>query len=180
MGAIHAAFDISLRGAAAASLMPPLTAAALLRSRLKLRHVQLMVAIDAQRSIHKAASELRMTPPAATRLLSDLESLLGLTLFERTTRGIIATPHGASLIRHARAILGTLAHAGAELEAISAAATGKLIIGVLLVVAPVLRHARCCSSSGALRGSASKCAKARWEVCCRCCCTANSIWWSAA
>lgn len=138
MGAIHAAFDIAPRGHAAFSLMPPRTPDALLRSRLKMRHVQLLVAIDAQRSIHKAAARLGMTQPAATRLLSDLESQLGLTLFERSTRGILPTPHGASLVRHARAILGTLDHARAELDAISVGASGKLTVGVLLVVAPVL------------------------------------------
>jgi DNA-binding transcriptional LysR family regulator len=135
---IHAAFDIAPRGVPAPSLMPPRSTDALLRSRLKMRHIQLMVAVDAQRSIHKAAAQLGMTQPAATRLLSELERLLNLSLFERTTRGIIPTPHGASLVRHARSILGTLDHARAELAAISAGATGKLTLGVLLVVAPVL------------------------------------------
>lgn len=109
-----------------------------LRSRLKMRHVQLLVAIDDHRSIHKAAAGLSMTQPAATKLLSDLEDLLGLRLFERNTRGIVPTPHGESLVRHARAILGTLDHARAELHSISDGALGRISVGVLLVVAPVL------------------------------------------
>lgn len=109
-----------------------------LRSRLKMRHIHLVVAVDELRSIHKAAAALRMTQPAATKLLSDLERVLGMRLFERTTRGIIPTPHGASLVRHARTIVGTLDHARDELAAISTGATGKLTVGVLLVVAPVL------------------------------------------
>jgi DNA-binding transcriptional LysR family regulator len=109
-----------------------------LRSRLKLRHVQLIVAIETQRSIHKAAAQLAITQPAATKLLADLEGLLGLRLFERTTRGIIPTPHGTTLVRHSRVILGTLEHARAEMQSISAGATGKLKIGVILAVAPVM------------------------------------------
>lgn len=109
-----------------------------LRSRLKMRHVHLVVAVDELRSIHKAAAQLRMTQPAATKLLSDLERMLRLRLFERTTRGIIPTPHGESLARHARAILGTLDHARDEMAAISTGSTGKLTVGALLVVAPVL------------------------------------------
>lgn len=109
-----------------------------LRSRLKMRHVQLLAAIDEHRSIHKAAASLNMTQPAATKLLADLEGLLELHLFERSTRGLVPTPHGESLVRHARMILGTLDHARAELGAISDGAAGKIKIGVLLVVAPVL------------------------------------------
>lgn len=109
-----------------------------LRSRLKMRHVQLLVAIDDHRSIHKAATSLNLTQPAATKLLSDLEDLLELHLFERNTRGIVPTRHGESLVRHARAILGTLDHARAELHAISDGALGRISVGVLLVVAPVL------------------------------------------
>jgi DNA-binding transcriptional LysR family regulator len=109
-----------------------------LRSRLKMRHVQLLVAIDDHRSIHKAAAGLNMTQPAATKLLSDLETLLELHLFERNTRGLVPTRHGESLVRHARAILGTLDHARAELDSISVGAMGRIAVGVLLVVAPVL------------------------------------------
>lgn len=109
-----------------------------LRSRLKMRHVQLLVAIDDHRSIHKAATSLNMTQPAATKLLSDLEDLLELHLFERNTRGIVPTRHGESLVRHARSILGTLDHARAELHSITDGALGRIAVGVLLVVAPVL------------------------------------------
>jgi DNA-binding transcriptional LysR family regulator len=115
-----------------------LNVAGWLRSRLKLRHLQLLVAVDDERSIHKAAAALSMTQPAATKLLADLEGLVGRRLFERTTRGVVATAYGDSLVRHARAVLGTFDHAQAELVAIDAGATGRIAMGVLLVVAPVL------------------------------------------
>lgn len=109
-----------------------------LRSRLKMRHVQLVAAVDEARSIHKAAARLRMTQPATTKLLAELEHLLDVRLFERSTRGIIPTPHGESLARHARAVLGTLGHARDEMAALKAGATGRLAIGTLLVAAPLL------------------------------------------
>jgi DNA-binding transcriptional LysR family regulator len=109
-----------------------------LRSRLKMRHVLLLAAIDEHRSVHKAAAALHMTQPAATKLLTDLEALLDLKLFERTTRGLVPTAHGESLVRHARAMLGTLDHARAELTAISDGAAGRIVVGTQLVVAPVL------------------------------------------
>lgn len=109
-----------------------------MRSRLKMRHILLLAAIDEHRSIHKAAASMNTSQPAATKLLSDLEELLGLHLFERSTRGPVPTPHGESLVRHARTILGTLDHARGELDAISDGAAGKIRIGMLLVVASVL------------------------------------------
>jgi len=109
-----------------------------LRSRLKMRHIQLVAAVDEARSIHKAAARLRMTQPATTKLLAELEHLLDVRLFERSTRGIIPTPHGESLARHARSVLGMLDHAREEMTALKAGATGKLAIGMLLVAAPLL------------------------------------------
>ena len=52
-----------------------------LRSRLKMRQVLLLVALDEQRNMHRAAASLRMTQPAATRLLGGLERMLGMKLF---------------------------------------------------------------------------------------------------
>lgn len=109
-----------------------------LRSRLKMRHILLLAAIERHKSLHKAAAALHMTQPAATRLLGELEATLDLKLFQRTSRGLAPTPHGESLVRHARQMLGTLDHARAELSAISAGASGRIVMGTLLVVAPVL------------------------------------------
>jgi len=109
-----------------------------LRSRLKMRHLRLMIAIDEHRNMHRAAAALGMTQPAATRLLKDLERLLGLVLFERSSRGISPNAYGDSLIRHARSMLATLEHARDELNALAEGASGKIVVGVLQVAAAVL------------------------------------------
>jgi DNA-binding transcriptional LysR family regulator len=109
-----------------------------LRSRLKMRQILLLVALDEQRNMHRAAASLSMTQPAATRLLGDLERLLGLRLFERSARGIAPNSYGESLIRHARIVLSTLDHSRAEINALLEGTTGKIVLGALLVAAPVL------------------------------------------
>ena len=109
-----------------------------LRSRLKMRQLLLLVALDEHRNMHRAAASVAMTQPAATRMLADLERLLGLRLFERSARGISPNAYGESLIRHARMVLATLDHARIEINALSEGTTGKLVIGALLVAAPVL------------------------------------------
>ena len=109
-----------------------------LRSRLKMRQVLLLVALDDLRNLHRAAQRVAMTQPAATRLLGDLERQLGLRLFERSARGVTPNACGEALVRHARAILATLDHAREEINAIAEGATGRVAVGVLLVAAPLL------------------------------------------
>jgi DNA-binding transcriptional LysR family regulator len=109
-----------------------------LRSRLKMRQVLLLVALDEQRNMHRAAASLRMTQPAATRLLGGLERMLGLRLFERGARGLAPNAYGESLIRHARAMLSTLDHAREEMNSLAEGASGHIALGALLVAAPVL------------------------------------------
>jgi len=109
-----------------------------LRSRLKLRQVMLLVALDEQRNMHRASAALRMTQPAATRLLGDLERTLGVRLFARGPRGLTPNAYGESLIRHARAVLASLDHAREEMNSLAEGASGRIAIGALLVAAPVL------------------------------------------
>jgi DNA-binding transcriptional LysR family regulator len=47
-----------------------------LRARLKTRQLLLLIALDDQRNIHRAAEELHMTQPAASKQLKDLEEML--------------------------------------------------------------------------------------------------------
>jgi DNA-binding transcriptional LysR family regulator len=109
-----------------------------LRSRLKMRQILLLVALDEHRNMHKAAASVAMTQPAATRLLGDLERLLDVRLFDRSTRGVQPNAYGESLIRHSRMMLATLDHARDEINAISSGTTGRTSIGTLLIAAPTL------------------------------------------
>jgi DNA-binding transcriptional LysR family regulator len=109
-----------------------------LRSRLKMRQILLLVALDEHRNMHKAASSVAMTQPAATRLIGDLERLLGVVLFDRSARGVQPNAYGESLIRHSRMMLATLDHARDEINEISSGTTGKTSLGAMLVAAPTL------------------------------------------
>jgi len=120
------------------SAPPPIPSDWHIRSRLKTRHWLLLVALDDQRNMHRAAAAIAMTQPAATRLLADLERVLGVRLFERGARGVAPNLYGASLIRHARVILATMRHVREELAAIAEGAMGKIAVGVFISGAAVL------------------------------------------
>ena len=80
-----------------------------LLGRLRARHLALVVALDTHRSLRRAAAEIALTQPAATKLLHDLEDALGAPLFERHAWGMSPTPYGDTLVRHARGMLNDLA-----------------------------------------------------------------------
>ncbi len=101
------------------------------RARLKTRQLMLMIAIEEQGNIHRAAESLNMSQPAASKLLKDLEDLIGVPLFERLPRGMRATWYGESMIRHARIALASLGEAGAEIEALKAGHAGNVAVGAI-------------------------------------------------
>ena len=71
-----------------------------IRARLKTRQLLLLVALAEEGNIHRASEVLNMTQPAASKLLKDLEDVLGVSLFDRLPRGMRRDddpprPHGA-------------------------------------------------------------------------------------
>lgn len=109
-----------------------------LSARLKFRHLQLFVALDDCRNLHRAAERLGMSQPAASKLLGDLEGLLGVTLFERHSRGVTPNWYGESLIRHSRGVLTSLTRASEEINALKEGNTGTVSIGTVMAPAMTL------------------------------------------
>src|SRR5881394_793536 len=95
--------------------VPP---ASTLRSRLRARQLALIVAIADRRSLRRAATDLAVTQPAATRMLAELEDALGVALFERAAWGMAPTAYGDTMIRYARGMLTDLVHARDEIAAL--------------------------------------------------------------
>lgn len=109
-----------------------------LEINLKARHMRLLVMIDTYRNLTQVADVTHVTVPAVSKSLAELEKGLGLTLFTRTARGLVPTPYGECLIRHARAMLMILRQARDELKAMSSGSEGKLYVGMLPASASVL------------------------------------------
>ena len=102
-----------------------------LRARLKTRQLLLLVTLAEQGNIHRAAQVLNMTQPAASKLLKDLEDVLEVQLFDRLPRGMRPTRYGETMIRHARAALGSLNQAHDELTALKAGSFGQVNVGAV-------------------------------------------------
>lgn len=103
-----------------------------LRARLKTRQLLLLIALDEQRNIHRAAEELHMTQPAASKQLKDLEDMLDVELFDRLPRGMRPTIYGETMIRHARMALTSLSLAHEDIVALKAGLSGQVDMGVIM------------------------------------------------
>ncbi|WP_034298860.1 LysR family transcriptional regulator [Herbaspirillum sp. RV1423] len=103
-----------------------------LRARLKTRQLLLLIALDDERNIHRAAGELNMTQPAASKQLKDLEDTLGVTLFDRLPRGMRPTIYGEAMIRHSRMALTSLSKAHEDIVALKSGLSGQVDVGVIL------------------------------------------------
>ncbi|SMG59919.1 LysR family transcriptional regulator [Paraburkholderia susongensis] len=112
--------------------------AATIRKRLRLRHLQLMVALSEMESLRRAADELAMTQPAATKALQELEDTLGVSLFVRHARGMEPTIFGEAVMRYARVVFEDLDELREELAGIEAGDIGKVRIGAVMAPSPEL------------------------------------------
>ncbi len=109
-----------------------------LKARLKTRQLLLLIALDDYRNIHRAAEELHMTQPAASKQIKDQEEMLEVRLFERLPRGMEPTIYGETMIRHARMALTSLALAHDDLVALKAGLSGQVEVGVIMSPAMAL------------------------------------------
>jgi len=100
-----------------------------LRDRLKLRHLKFLITMDEVGKQSEAASVMATTQPGASKMMAELETMVGAPLFERTARGSFPTPHGRILIRYARRILGELDRVGEELSAVTEEISGQVHLG---------------------------------------------------
>lgn len=112
--------------------IPPARLNARQKTRLKTRQLQLLIALDEQRNIHRAADDMDMTQPAASKQLKELEELLDVRLFERTTRGVEPTMFGEAMVRHARMALANLSNAHEDLAALKAGLAGQVNVGAIM------------------------------------------------
>ena len=114
-----------------------------LLARLRMKQLQLLIALDEHKSMHKAASALSMTQSAASKVLHELEDMFDTPLFERSKSGMIPNQFGHSVIRHARLLVTDLGALCQDIADIRTGKGGRLAIGTIMgavpdVVVPIL------------------------------------------
>jgi DNA-binding transcriptional LysR family regulator len=128
--------------------MPNLNRADVLLQRgLKLGHLRLLAALGETRQISLAADKIGVAQPAASRLLAEVEQIIGSPVHVRTGRGITLTPVGEALAIRAQRVQMELRDAAREMAEIAAGGAGHVRIGAVTGpaldrVLPALRTVR--------------------------------------
>jgi DNA-binding transcriptional LysR family regulator len=86
-------------------------------------------------SFTKAAAELFVTQPAITKHIQELESQLGMALFDRRGNQISLTTAGNVLLRHAETIMGVYRQIEFDLNALKGQPGGRLRLGASSTIA---------------------------------------------
>lgn len=119
----------------------------LARRGLKLTHLRLLAALAETGQVGSAAAQVAITQPAASRLLADLERIVGTPLYARHARGVVLSTAGEALARQADRMLRQLDVTNAEIAQMERGVRGRVSIGsvtgpALDLVLPTLRRTR--------------------------------------
>ena len=109
-----------------------------LRSNIKLRHLQLLVALDEYRHLGRTAELMSVSQPAVSKMLVEIEEMLGLQLFDRSRRGTEPTPAGLTILRFARSVIADYERVRDEVNTIEKGAAGRVRVGSMVAALPSL------------------------------------------
>lgn len=98
---------------------------------VELRHLRYFVAVAETLNFRRAAERLRVSQPALSKQIQDLESDLRVQLFLRNTGGVVLTPAGAAFLDEARDVLERVELATEAARAADDGQGGRLVVGSL-------------------------------------------------
>jgi DNA-binding transcriptional LysR family regulator len=84
------------------------------------------------RSVVRAANEMRLTQPAVTKVIHELESCFDGALFARSNRGVVPTELGLLLGRRVKSLMAELRYMTDELNDFRLGTSGHVIVGTLI------------------------------------------------
>jgi DNA-binding transcriptional LysR family regulator len=96
---------------------------------MELRHLRYFQAVAEELNFGRAAKRLHISQPPLSRQIHQLESELGVVLFERKAAGIALTPAGRVLLDGAREILLKVERLTRRTQRVAKGEIGKLTIG---------------------------------------------------
>ncbi|EQB01604.1 LysR family transcriptional regulator [Sphingobium quisquiliarum P25] len=96
---------------------------------IELRHLRYLMNAAEAGSFSRAARSMNIKQATLSRHILEVEKRLGLTLFDRGTRGATLTPHGETYLRTAQRIVKEFEELNAWVRATKRGDAGKLAVG---------------------------------------------------
>ena len=112
-------------------MLSPRTHDTLLRKGLKISHPRLLSALAETGQLTQAAAAIGISQPAASRLVAEVERIIGHPVHERSGRGIEMTVLGRALTGRAQRIRIELDDAARDLAEIAAGGVGHVRVGTV-------------------------------------------------
>jgi DNA-binding transcriptional LysR family regulator len=97
--------------------------------RLRLRDLHLFFEVIRSGSMVRAAKQLRVTQPAVSKAVVDLEAVLGVRLLDRSPRGVAPTIYGQALLKCGSAVFDELRQGIRTIEFLADPTIGEVRIG---------------------------------------------------
>jgi len=103
--------------------------------RIKLRDLHILLAVAECGSMAKAAGHLAISQPVVSKVIADLERVLGVRLLDRDRHGAELTIYGDALLKRGVAAFDELRSGVKDIEFLSDPTVGELRIGATEVIA---------------------------------------------
>jgi DNA-binding transcriptional LysR family regulator len=115
------------------------------RRRLRLRDVDILMAVIQTGSMGKAAAALNMSQPAVSKAIAYLEHTLNVRLLDRSRQGVEPTPYGRALIKRGVAVFDELRQGVQDIASLSDPTVGEIRMGgsehtISAVYSPVIHQ----------------------------------------
>lgn len=99
--------------------------------RMNLRHIRYFQAVAEERSYSRAAKRLRVAQPALSRVVKEIESILGVAVLDRSRHHVRLTPAGATLLHEAGVLLERWEDALRRVRRTASGEEGELRLGYI-------------------------------------------------
>jgi len=102
--------------------------------RIKLRDLHILMRLPTTGSMAKAAAKLRISHPAVSKAISEIEGTLGVRLFDRGSQGAELTAHGEVLLRCGINVFDEMRQGLRSLEHLSDPNSGEVRLGCTEII----------------------------------------------
>src|SRR5262245_32664028 len=97
--------------------------------RIRLRDLHILLAVVQCKSMAKAAEHLAISKPVISKVIADLEHVLGVRLLERDRHGAEPTVYGAALLKRGTTVFDELREGVKDIDFLLDPTVGEVRIG---------------------------------------------------